>query len=197
MSGKSLAVLSLVIACSCLQHVDAAGLKPVDLRCEYLQDPIGIDQAKPRLNWRVESDQRGQRQTAYRVLVASSMDQLAQEQGDLWDTGKVPSSRTIQIEYAGKPLNARQGCFWKVRVWDRDGTESAWSEPASWSMGLLDDSDWSADYISYRDETPVFTDRKSPVPATGAAVSQGVFARTSRSAARRSTPRRWASTNCT
>ncbi len=135
-------------------------LTPVAIRCEYRVNPQGIDEAKPRLFWRVESDQRGQKQTAYRILVASSSRLLANNQGDLWDSGKVNSSQTIQIEYEGKPLVSRQQCYWKVASWDRNGV-SCWSKPALWTMGLLNDSDWSARYISHRDETPVFKDTES------------------------------------
>ena len=137
------------------------GLRVGALRTEYRINPLGIDEARPRLMWKVESDQRGQKQTAYRILVASSAQALESEQGDLWDSGKVESSETIQIEYAGRQLTSRQECFWKVMVWDRDGAGSPWSEGATWSMGLLRDRDWSAEYISYRDEAPVFTDRES------------------------------------
>lgn len=133
-------------------------LRATSLRCEYLQDPIGIDDARPRLTWRVESDARGQKQTAYRILVASSPEKLQSDEGDLWDSGKVQSSQTTHIPYAGRPLTSRQRCFWKVKTWDRDGSASTWSESASWSMGLLHDSDWSAGYISFRDNTPVFKD---------------------------------------
>ena len=136
-----------------------ADLKAVALRCEYMQDPVGIDETSPRLSWKVESDERGQKQTAYRILVATSPAVLASDEGDLWDSEKVNSDRTIHIEYEGKPLASRQRCFWKVKVWDRDGAEAAWSNPARWSMGLLEDSDWDARYISYRDETPVFKKR--------------------------------------
>ena len=139
---------------------NAGGIAPVDLRCEYRRNPLGIDEACPRLTWRVQSDQRGQMQTAYRLLVASNEQQLAANKGDLWDSGKVNSDRTVNIEYQGKPLHSRQQCFWKVMAWDRQGKPSAWSEPASWSMGLLNTDDWTAGYISYRDETPVFKDRK-------------------------------------
>lgn len=129
------------------------------LRCEYRHDPLGIDDSEPRLSWIVTSPQRGQLQSAYRVLVASSPEQLAEEAGNLWDSGQVDSDETVQIAYGGAPLTSRQPCFWKVCVWDREGHPSAWSPVARWSMGLLDESDWSARYISYRDETPVFKDR--------------------------------------
>lgn len=74
------------------------------LRCEYLADPLGIDATRPRLSWVVSSSLRGDRQTAYRVLVASSPELLARGEGDLWDSGKTASGRSIQVEYGGKPL---------------------------------------------------------------------------------------------
>ena len=102
-----------------------------------------------------QSTQRGQRQTAYQILVASDEARLRKDQGDLWDSGKVASGETTGIAYAGKGLASRQRCFWKVKVWDKDGNASAWSEPQFWSMGLLKPRDWKAQYISYRDTTPV------------------------------------------
>ena len=137
------------------------GVTPLELRCEYRVNPLGIDEPKPRLTWQVDSVERGQKQTAYRILVASTTTGLQSGKGDLWDSGKVASSQTVHVVYDGKPMPSRQRCYWKVRVWDRDGKPSEWSQSASWSMGLLDDSDWSARYISYRDETPVFSDPNS------------------------------------
>ncbi len=119
-----------------------------NLKCEYLVNPLGIDVVRPRLSWTLRSDQRGQKQTAYRVLVASSEEVLAQGHGDLWDSGKVDSGRSIQIEYDGKPLPSEQRCVWKVRVWDKDGRGSDFSRPARWSMGLLREKDWKAKWIA-------------------------------------------------
>ena len=117
------------------------------LRCEYRTDPLGIDVLKPRLSWEMVSDQRGEKQSAYHVLAASTPDLLAKDQGDLWDSGKAASDRQAQVEYAGKPLASCAACFWKVRIWDKGGKPSAWSSPASWSMGLLAPSDWQAKWI--------------------------------------------------
>jgi alpha-L-rhamnosidase len=152
---KWLAVLSLGLLIA--GAATAAGLKPIALRCEYRVNPQGIDEAQPRLTWRVESAKRGQRQTAYQILVASSAAQLAKNSGDLWDSGKISSADTVNIAYAGRPLNSREPCFWKVRAWDQDG-KAQWSEPAQWSMGLLQPGDWSADYISFHDDSPVWKD---------------------------------------
>jgi alpha-L-rhamnosidase len=131
---------------SCISPVFGASL--TNLRCEYLSNPLGIDAERPRLSWVIESARRGERQTAYRVLAASTPELLAKEQGDLWDSGNAASDQSIQVEYGGKPLLSRTRCHWKVRIWDKDGKASAWSQPALWTMGLLKRSDWTARMIA-------------------------------------------------
>ncbi len=128
-----------------------AGITPTRLRCEYAENPLGIDAARPRLSWALESSERGQVQTAYQVLVAGSEQPLASGRGDLWDSGKVASSRQIEIEYAGTPLQSGQRVWWTVRVWDRNGKASDYSRPARWEMGLLRPEDWHGRWIR-RDE---------------------------------------------
>jgi alpha-L-rhamnosidase len=118
-----------------------------ELRCENLENPLGIDATQPRLSWMLKSSERNQKQTAWRVLVASSPAKLKAGNGDLWDSGKVASDQSIQLPYAGKPLASQAECFWKVRVWDKNGRESAWSEPARWTMGQLQPADWKAKWI--------------------------------------------------
>ena len=118
------------------------------LHCEYREQPLGIDHPQPRLGWELASDVRGAKQTAYRVLVASTAEGLKDNQGDLWDSGKVVSNQSVGVTYAGAPLASGQRCFWKVKVWDNDGTASEWSAPAFWEMGLLKASDWKAEWIS-------------------------------------------------
>ncbi len=122
-----------------------------NLSCEYLTDPNGIDETEPQLSWQMISDIRGQKQTAYHLLVASSREELAKEKGDLWDSGKIKSGKSRLIEYSGKALQSRTECFWKVRVWDKDGRPSSWSDPAYWSMGLLEKGDWTAQWIGSPD----------------------------------------------
>ena len=113
-----------------------------ELRCENLENPLGIDVTQPRLSWKLHSNERNQLQTAYEILVALSQKELAANKGDLWASGKVSSDQSIQIPYAGKLLAARAECFWKVRVWDQSGKVSDWSKPAYWSIGLLSPADW-------------------------------------------------------
>jgi len=138
--------LSLFSATHTLLVLLAAGATwPDRPRCEYRVNPLGIDAPQPRLSWILESDQRGQGQTAYRILVANTTEKLQADDGDLWDSGKVSSGQSLHVPYAGKPLEPLQRCLWKVRVWDRDGAESEWSEPASWTTGLL--GSWEARWI--------------------------------------------------
>ena len=136
-----------------------SGLVPVQLRCEYLADPLAIDVAVPRLSWALKTTKdpvnRGQEQTAYQVLVASSDELLAKDQGDLWDSGKVVSNATLQVDYTGKALASRRRCCWKVRVWDRQDRVSAWSPAAVWEMALLRPEDWQAKWID--DGEPQFS----------------------------------------
>jgi alpha-L-rhamnosidase len=162
MACKSFALLSLILLATVLLPAppSAAATEPVKpytgegiavsyLRCEYLVNPLGIGEAAPRLSWVVESGERGQQQAGYRVLVASSEELLKQDRGDLWDSGNVASDETIGTPYQGTPLASYQRCFWKVKAWNQEGRESAWSEPAMWAMGLLKPEDWKADWIGY------------------------------------------------
>lgn len=158
---RSLVFATCLLACVLFPATGlAAQLKITQLQCEYRTNPLGIDEAQPRLSWQLDSAVRGQRQTAYRILVASQEKLLKEGQADLWDSGKVAGNRTLNVPYAGKPLSSRKECFWKVKVWDRDGNDSGWSKPAFWTIGLLQTNDWQAQYISYRDTTPVHKDRE-------------------------------------
>jgi predicted neuraminidase len=125
-----------------------AGLRVTDLRCEFGTDPQGIDVAQPRLFWRVASDQRGQRQSAWQASVASSAEILAQDRGDLWDSGRVASDQTTFVRYAGAALASSERVFWKVRAWGRDGHATPWSANATWTMGVLTPADWQGAWIA-------------------------------------------------
>ena len=126
----------------------ACAITPAQLRCEGNAGPLGVDLPQPRLSWILHSTERGARQTAYQILAASSETLLRDDQGDLWDSGKVISDGTIQIPFAGKPMKSSQQVFWKVRVWDEKNTVSAWSPPTAWTMGVLSEADWQARWIS-------------------------------------------------
>src|SRR5258706_12249275 len=135
---------------TCLMACTAfAGIQPVDLRCESKLTPLGLSETSPRLSWQEVATvpgERGQLQTAYRIQVASSLQALTNNLGDLWDTGQVATNRTTQIVYAGSTLTSHQVCYWHVQVWDKSGQPSGWSSPASWTMGLLTTGEGTAQW---------------------------------------------------
>src|SRR5450759_3383257 len=153
-------VFFLILACTIF---GAAAVRPRQLRCEYRVNPQGIDATEPRLSWvltPVNPKARSLRQTAYRILVASSDTALRSNTGDLWDSGKTGSPDSIHIVYRGKPLNSGVAAYWKVQVWDQDGQASVWSAEAQWSMGLLRAQDFQGKWIG-RDEAGVYKDAGS------------------------------------
>ena len=125
----------------------------VDLSCEYRRNPVGLHEVVPRLGWiamAADPSARGVRQTAYQIEAATSPAKLAKKP-DLWDTGRVESDRSIQVEYAGKRLASGMDVYWRVRAWDQDGVPSPWSETARWTMGLLGADDWEAKWLAAPD----------------------------------------------
>ncbi len=142
----ALSGLGLVAAISITAASFAAPAK--QLRCEYLVNPLGIHETSPRFSWVLDSNKRGEKQSAYQVVVASSPADAAAHRGDLWDSGKVNSDASTQVVYGGKKLVSREICWWSVRAWDKDGKEGPWSKPATFSLGLLKSSDWSAKWIN-------------------------------------------------
>lgn len=146
--------IALFITClTCIFNANAA-ISVNHLRCEYKNNPTGIDCPNPRLSWSIESDQRGVKQTAYQILVASSKEKLLKGDGDLWDSGKVRSSNSIQQEYQGQALQSHRTVFWKVRIWDQDDNASPWSEPAFWTNGVMKTDHWKASWVGLEPTAP-------------------------------------------
>lgn len=145
-----LSVLIVGVQSALASSPTAAGLRPTALRTEYRANPLGVDAAKPRLSWILQPSSagaRGQRQTAYRVLVASTPEALQQGRADLWDSGRLASPASVHVEYGGKPLRSGQRAYWKVQAWDQHGRAAGYSEPAWWEMGLLGKEDWRGSWI--------------------------------------------------
>ena len=141
---------------------------PSRLRCEYLENPIGLDVAEPRFSWRMESDARGARQTARQVQVATTPDILAASTGDAWDTGRVEDDQSLHIVYGGKPLEPQRRYWWRVRIWDEKGEVSPWSEPVFWETGFLSEAQWDADWISVPERSSEKSDCTLPFRSSSA-----------------------------
>ena len=135
-----------------------AGIQPANLLCESKPNPLGLSETNPRLSWQdvaTDPSERGQYQTAYMIQVASSLQILTNNQGDLWNSGQVATNQTSQVGYGGSSLTSHQVCYWHVQVWDKNGQASGWSAPASWTMGILTTAEWTAQYIG-RDDGPAW-----------------------------------------
>ncbi len=138
---------SMVIATIILAEIASA--TPVRLRCEYLENPLGLDLLAPHLSWQSDSAERNWRQTAYDILVASSAESLQAGQADIWDSGKIDSAESVGIEYRGPTLQSQKRYYWKVRVWDAAGQVSESTSTAWWETGLLHAADWKAKWIRW------------------------------------------------
>ncbi|MFX0065595.1 MAG: family 78 glycoside hydrolase catalytic domain [Candidatus Hermodarchaeota archaeon] len=116
------------------------------LRCEYLENPLGIDEKHPRLSWKLKADHRGAKQTAYQIQCASTPN-FDLSSSLIWDTGKITSDQSTHVEYKGRELKSRERIYWRVKVWNELNEASEWSEVAWWEMGLLDIKEWKAKWI--------------------------------------------------
>ena len=139
----------------------SAQLTVKSLTVEHMKDPTTVDEPRPRLSWINEvadAKIRGERQTAYRIAVASSREKLEAGDYDLWDSGKVLSEQSTLVPYGGSSLTSGQDCYWKVQTWNAKGKVSEWSDTGYWGMGLLHPSDWKAQWISAGQEkgAPLF-----------------------------------------
>lgn len=126
-----------------------------NLRCEYMNNPLGIDIQHPRLSWEIASVEKNKWQKAYQILVSSDVALLEKDKADVWDSKKTSSNRTNQIAYQGNALQANTLYYWKVRVWDEKGKPSAWSAVARFLVGPLTVADWEAQWIG---------DKEYPIP---------------------------------
>jgi hypothetical protein len=146
---RGLLLVLLLLAPATPAQAPAAPLEAADLRCEYLRDPVGVDVPRPRLSWTVVvagPATRGRRQTAWHVRAANRRDALTMAP-DCWDSGWVDGDRTLQLAFGGPPLRSRQDVFWQVRVRDEAGREGPWSAPATFTAGVVEPAEWTAQWI--------------------------------------------------
>ncbi len=142
-------ILYLIVNIAALAAIDP----PQNLRADYNTEPLGIDNPTPAFSWIVGDRSRGAMQSAYQLLVSTSAEKLAQNEGDAWDTEKVNSDQTFQVIYAGKPLHPSTRYYWKVRTWNGEGQPSTYSDVSWFETGLLSPDDWQAEWI-YAGSTP-------------------------------------------
>ena len=164
MKKHGLILLYWIIFCT----ISASPLKVVNLTCEYMQNPLGIDVRNPMLGWQLQSDERGTSQSAYEIWVATDSSQLNTGKGLVWKSGKVRSSENANLVYAGKGLRPFTRYYWKVRAYDGEGAVSAWSETAWWETALLAAEDWKAEWIydgsvAPEEEADFYKDNPAPM----------------------------------
>ena len=141
-------VIYIIFLIAIASHSLQAQVTIASLKCEWRINPLGIDVPAPRVSWQIQSSQRNVQQTGYSIIVASSEKLLQQNIGDVWSSGKIKSSASVLIPYRGKPLKSGWKYYWKIKSFTNKG-ESAWSETAYWSMGLLNQTGWKGKWIGY------------------------------------------------
>jgi len=153
----------LVLTSSC-NYFEKELNAPQNLRCENLENPVAIDIESPLLSWNIISKKRGQKQSAYQILVAGSKKNLKNDIGDFWGTGKIESDVSVNIKYEGKALKSRDVLFWKVKTWNSENEESEWSEISKWEMSFLKQTDWQAKWIGMAEDENPFSYETGPAP---------------------------------
>lgn len=147
-SAAALLAFGLAGCASLTTSTQAPSPVPSALTVEYAPQPLGIDAARPRLAWHLPSKNSDGRQTAYRVRVATSIAEL--DTAPIWDSGRLASAQSSQIEYEGPALMSRTRYWWQVQTWDGADRASGWSTASWWETGLLSADDWTAQWISGR-----------------------------------------------
>ncbi len=142
-----LLILIPLLLTNCAKDQQDCTLKITRPTCEQLNNPIGIDIPQPRFSWQLQTSCPNQQQTAYHIIVSSTKEKLQQNESDIWNTKKIISSKTLHIPFEGFPLRPTQTYFWKVRVWNAEGTPSDWSDPQQWTMGLIGQNAKQANWI--------------------------------------------------
>ena len=138
---KKIGVLPMLLL-ACI--VATAQVQVTNLKVENLSNPLGIDRQQPQLSWQLQSTQRNIMQSAYEVNVS---DNAAFKGNAVWSSGKVNAGQSIHVPYTGNPLQSGKKYYWRVRIWDNNGKASNWSQAAYWQMGLLQPTDWQAQWI--------------------------------------------------
>lgn len=147
---------AILIACIILCAATAwSQWKPLGLRCEYRENPLGIDTREPVFSWEIPGSPRHITQTAYEVRVSTQPSLLRFSGGQSWNSGRIHSGASSAVILTGLTLQSSTRYFWIVRVYDEAGEPSGWSEPAWFETAFLSPGDWQAQWIG--DGKPQFT----------------------------------------
>lgn len=119
--------------------------KPVNLVCDYLVNPLGVDNPLPRLSWMLNDVRNGARQTAYQLVIGGDSLKVTDGKGEIWDSGK-KSSEQILVTYSGQALRPFTKYYWKVNVWDKEGIKSS-SDVNSFETGMMGMDNWQGAWI--------------------------------------------------
>jgi alpha-L-rhamnosidase len=149
MSRRFLSLLAALCVMGSVRAENPSPVKIYALECEHLSNPMGIGNQQPRLSWKLSSGRSGECQTSWEIRATSSMAGLKAASPDLWDSGKINSDQSVLVPWAGKPLGSRSQVYWQVRIWDKVGRPTAWSDVASFELGLLDTAaEWKGRWIT-------------------------------------------------
>ena len=146
-------LLLLIVLPVCSKNVSHFSI--YEIMCEQQVEPLGIENKSPRFSWKVVSQQRAYRQSAYRILVTDIEGALAADEGTIWDSGKCFSSNSVLIPFQGRELHSATRYYWKVKVWNEAGEESVWSKQGSFVTGMMKERDWGkAQWIALEKDDP-------------------------------------------
>jgi len=149
-TGRTAAIALLVFALSGMASAEAS--KPTQLECDALVTPLGVDDKQPLLAWLLHDDRFGAKQTAYQIQIASKPDLLLADKPDVWDSGRVESEESVNVPYAGSALQPMTRYFWRVKTWDKERNSYPPSDVTWWETGLIEESNWHAQWIGYEEE---------------------------------------------
>lgn len=139
-----LSLLSLLFALFLLSYSPSptTKLQFTQLKCDYYENPVGIENPNPTFSWIVLPEEQNQSQNAYQILVATLPELLTPDEADIWNSGEFESNTSVFVPFDGKKLQAKQKYWWKVKIWNQDNIVSDWSEPAFFEMGLQKEKNW-------------------------------------------------------
>ncbi len=150
---KLLSVITAILFSLCIHA--ASPLQPAVLSCEYIVNPLGIDTKTPRFSWTLLGSERNQLQSAYEIIVSDNPRDINNATGNAWTSGKINSEQSIQVEYAGKPLQPFTRYYWRVKVYNQQGIASGWSAVNWFETAMLSVTDWKAQWINDGSSNPV------------------------------------------